>query len=278
EFFRCRYDLPGNVKAYFISEQVSHHPPMTAFAYYCPEKNTFIEGDLRPKGKFLGNSVGVFLSGSTRIYLKDFDEEYIVTYPNMYARGILFGKMVLEIGEKATITCAKNDLLFRIEFKTKGFFGGSYNQVSGKIKNISENEILAEISGNWEKVMKMKRKTSKGATESVFFDSEAEKITPLIVADIEEQEDNESRRLWRHATKAIAGKDLNLATEEKTKIEEQQRNDVKERAEKNETWTPRFFELGHDSKYHPLLHFTGLSSETAEASNKQIEEFIFSKK
>lgn len=45
--------------------------------------------------------------------------EYVITMPNMYARGILFGKMVLELGD----TCiAKNEhtgYYCDLEFKTK---------------------------------------------------------------------------------------------------------------------------------------------------------------
>jgi hypothetical protein len=31
EFFRCRYDYPNGTTAYYISEQVSHHPPISAW-------------------------------------------------------------------------------------------------------------------------------------------------------------------------------------------------------------------------------------------------------
>jgi hypothetical protein len=45
--------------------------------------------------------------------------EYIITMPNMYARGILFGKMVLELGETCTAKNTANDMLAEIDFKTK---------------------------------------------------------------------------------------------------------------------------------------------------------------
>jgi hypothetical protein len=31
EFFRCRYDYPDGGVAYYVAEQVSHHPPISAW-------------------------------------------------------------------------------------------------------------------------------------------------------------------------------------------------------------------------------------------------------
>lgn len=39
--------------------------------------------------------------------------------PNMYARGILFGKMVIELGDTCTAKCEKLGMTADIEFKTK---------------------------------------------------------------------------------------------------------------------------------------------------------------
>lgn len=45
--------------------------------------------------------------------------EYIITMPNMYARGILFGKMVLELGDMCIAKNEKHGLYCDLEFKTK---------------------------------------------------------------------------------------------------------------------------------------------------------------
>lgn len=39
--------------------------------------------------------------------------------PNMYARGILFGKMVLELGDNCLAKNEKNKMFCDLEFKTK---------------------------------------------------------------------------------------------------------------------------------------------------------------
>lgn len=117
---------------------VSHHPPVSAFFYISPANRICIVGELRPKSKFLGNSVSTTMEGENRITLLGAPDdggewvlntqvccnllstvEYMVTMPNMYARGILFGKMVLELGDTCVVKNEKNRLFCDLEFKTK---------------------------------------------------------------------------------------------------------------------------------------------------------------
>lgn len=59
-------------------------------------------------------------------------------------------------------------------------------------------------------------------------------------------------RLWSKVTEGIKEKNLDKATESKTAIEDAQRQRVKEREEKDETWTPKYFTLKGD-KYFPKM-------------------------
>ena len=79
-----------------------------------------------------------------------------LTQPNMYARGILFGKMKYELGDHSFVRCPENHLSADIDFKTKGYFGGMYNAVGGTIKNDSTGEVLFELSGMWSGEMSIK--------------------------------------------------------------------------------------------------------------------------
>lgn len=47
------------------------------------------------------------------------DTEYIVTMPNMYARNILFGKMIFELGDICTAKCEGTGMSCDLDFKTK---------------------------------------------------------------------------------------------------------------------------------------------------------------
>ncbi|OLY83142.1 Oxysterol-binding protein-like protein OBPa [Smittium mucronatum] len=265
--------LENGSKFQFISEQISHHPPVTAFANYCPDEEIYLRGEFRPKAKFLGNTIGIYLIGNTEIFFKKHDECYDVTNPNMFTRGLFFGKMVLEMGDKATITCKKTDLVFKVEFKTKGLFGGQYNEVTGKIKRLSTDETLYEVSGNWKLIMNIKKK--KPSESKVLFDPSAEKRITFKVPSINDQEENESRRKWRYVTEALNKKDVYKANEEKTIVEEAQRASIKAMKSANTVWKPRFFKT--DGGVHvPKLDFSSLSGDKADRDS-QVRDFIFPK-
>ena len=72
-----------------------------------------------------------------------------LTQPNMYARGILFGKMKYELGDHSFVRCPENGLVADVEFKTKGYFGGTYNAIGGVIRNEKTGESLYDLSGMW---------------------------------------------------------------------------------------------------------------------------------
>lgn len=121
EFYRCSYTYPNGTTAHYIAEQVSHHPPISAYYYISPENNLLIYGDLRPKSKFLGNSAATLMGGESCVALlgQPGDGEYRISMPNMYARGIMFGKMVLELGDTSRVTNRANDIQSDVEFKVK---------------------------------------------------------------------------------------------------------------------------------------------------------------
>ena len=74
--------------------------------------------------------------------------------PNMYARGILFGKMVLELGDTCTVRNDAQDFYADLEFKTKGFFSGTYNSIAGRVKHGSTE--LGDVTGKWSALMEFK--------------------------------------------------------------------------------------------------------------------------
>ena len=55
--------------------KVSHHPPISAFFYISPANRVKIIGELRPKSKFLGNSVSTTMEGENRVTLLDKPED-----------------------------------------------------------------------------------------------------------------------------------------------------------------------------------------------------------
>ena len=63
ETFTGYWDYPDGTRGYYISEQTSHHPPKSSYFFMAPEHHIRIDGTLKPRSKFLGNSVGSFMEG-----------------------------------------------------------------------------------------------------------------------------------------------------------------------------------------------------------------------
>ncbi|KAI9487522.1 MAG: hypothetical protein EXX96DRAFT_553596 [Benjaminiella poitrasii] len=270
EIFKCKYKYDNGTEAVYVAEQVSHHPPISAFYYGSPDNGIYIYGDLRPKSKFLGNSAATLMEGENHIIFSHLhNEQYDVTMPNVYAKGILFGKMILELGDNCVVRCKTSDLICELDFKTKGFFSGQYNSVSGKVKKESTDEVLYEISGQWSNEIFIKM--AKASNKSLFFDVKSSSIHPKIIEDIIYQDPLESRRLWSKVTEAILKNDMDKATEEKTLIEDKQREDAKERHLKEIEFNPRYFTLVQGDQYE----FKGIPTNKTKAKT-DLNHLIFS--
>jgi hypothetical protein len=271
EHFTCYWELNNGTQAFYIAEQTSHHPPKSSYFYMSPENHIRADGILVPKSRFLGNSAASIMEGVG--YLKFLDivdfygdpEEYEITQPNMYARGILIGTLKFELGDHAYIRCPTNDLVADIEFKTKGFISGTYNAIYGEIKQ--KGKVLYELTGKWNEVMEIK--DLRTGQKSVFFDCHHEKRYPPIVRPTSEQGEYESRRLWEKVTNALADRDHSVATDEKFKIEESQRKKAKTREEDGVEFHPKLFKPV-DSKLEYIL-YKDIDGQTPQ---KQIEQIL----
>ncbi|GAA5966158.1 hypothetical protein JCM3765_005551 [Sporobolomyces pararoseus] len=272
EFFRCRYDYPDGSVAYYVSEQVSHHPPISAWYFSSPENGLDLCGELKPKSKFLGNSAATIMEGESHLRFLDGDAvsdgEYDITMPNMYARGILFGKMVLELGDSSIVRNNQTGMTCDVEFKTKGFFSGSYNSIAGKIK--SPKGDVGDISGHWSDLMEITRKSNK--TKETLFDAHNASVTEKSVTPEAQQQPNESRRLWSKVTQAIKQNDIDAATEAKTQIEDAQREGARLREERGEKFVPKYFKLSEKGEWRPA--FTLPQGDKA-TQREAVRQFVY---
>lgn len=87
------------VRVYYLTEQTSHHPPVSAFYVDCPEKGISARGFDQLSAKFTGTSVkvvpGNFNEGIFVTLHRWDDEEYQLTHPAAYLGGFLRGKSLL---------------------------------------------------------------------------------------------------------------------------------------------------------------------------------------
>ncbi|XP_051820792.1 oxysterol-binding protein-related protein 5 isoform X3 [Antechinus flavipes] len=250
ETFRCCWYHPQtNSHTFYISEQVSHHPPVSAFHVSNRKDGFCITGSILAKSKFYGNSLSALLDGKATLTFLSRGEDYIITMPYAHCKGILYGTMTMELGGKVTIECEKNNYQAELEFKLKPFFGGNsgLNQISGKIK--SGEDVLASLDGHWDREVYIS--DPKNGASDVFWNPTADIRRQRLKRHIvlfEEQTELESERLWQHVTSAINKGDQVKATQEKFVLEEEQRRRARERQEALLDWKPLLFLLDPSSQ------------------------------
>lgn len=77
--------------------------------------------------------------------------------------------------------------------------------------------------------------------KDLLFKATNAKQTPPKARPIEEQSERESQRLWQSTVRAIIARNHEVATEEKSKIEDRQREEAAKRADEGVEWHPRLF-------------------------------------
>ncbi|CAG07988.1 unnamed protein product, partial [Tetraodon nigroviridis] len=257
EVFYCHWDLPNETESpphvetvaegpvplcsansvSFVAEQVSHHPPISAFYAECLSKKIQFNAHIWTKSKFLGMSIGVHNIGQGCVSCLEHDEHYIVTFPNGYGRSILTVPWV-ELGGECNISCSKSGYSATIVFHTKPFYGGKKHRITAEIFPPNDKKSFCSIEGEWNGVMYAKWATGEN---TVFIDTKRMGIIKKKVRKLEDQLEYESRRLWRDVTLNLKLKDIDAATEAKHRLEEKQRAEARERKEKEQQWETRLF-------------------------------------
>ncbi|XP_012277175.1 oxysterol-binding protein-related protein 9 isoform X2 [Orussus abietinus] len=229
----------------FVAEQVSHHPPVSAFyAEHCGKRISF-GAHVWTKSKFLGLSIGVHNVGKGWVNVIEHGEEYILTFPNGYGRSILTVPWI-ELGGAATITCAQTGFQAAVEFLTKPFYGGKRNRITCQITGPGEKKPFVTISGEWSG--KMEAKWVDGRVEP-FADVKVMTIKKKMVKPISEQEDCESRKVWREVTVGLRINDMDKATAAKCAIEQKQRDEARVRKGSNVPWQTKLFKETKDGDW-----------------------------
>jgi hypothetical protein len=78
----------------YLTEQTSHHPPVSAWYIDCPAKGIYARGYDHLAAKFTGTSVRVTAGSHNHgifIHMQNWDEEYQLTHPAANLGGLLRG-------------------------------------------------------------------------------------------------------------------------------------------------------------------------------------------
>lgn len=281
----------------YLTEQTSHHPPVSAFSISCPERGLSARGFDQISAKFTGTSVrvlpgehnmGIFISVDKRD-----GETYQLTHPTASLGGILRGTLSISVSEHTYITCPKTKLKTILHYIEAGWLGRSTNRVDGVIfrydpdnddkmtvKDVPEADIVARLSGPWrEKVeftLGSKPVDSHPADRRItIIDLAPLEVAGKVVPPREKQKEYESLTLWSGVTDAIHNKQFSQATNVKLDLEERQREKARERERTGETFQPQFFQQVTGNGGQPELTEKGQEVlRRAQEGNWSIDDLV----
>lgn len=181
-----------------VMEQISHHPPVSAFHYECPSRGIEARGVDQLAIGFTGTSVkinsgdwanGVFIklkrpnpslatTTTTTTYSSSSfeDEEYHITLPTAHVNGWLRGSLYVSLSDHCIISCPKTGYSCVLEYKEEKWLGKAKCEVEGKIyyqvpKPGASLEDYFFCSGNTadsEVDKQLKKKTRKEQVKKIF--------------------------------------------------------------------------------------------------------------
>lgn len=128
----------------------------------------------------------------------------------------------------------------KIDYSSKGWISGKKNSfVATLFHDEKEKEPLYVVEGQWSGDFCIKKAGTSEVAEVLNVDSIPR--TPLTVAPLERQHPLESRRAWQHVASAIHRNDIFAVGHEKSKIENEQREQRKREKAEGREFQRRYF-------------------------------------
>ncbi|UZJ56878.1 hypothetical protein CBS101457_006198 [Exobasidium rhododendri] len=284
----------------FLTEQVSHHPPISSFFVECKEAGVELYGVDQLSAKFTGTSVrifpgeynkGIFVRLTKNALCGAEGEEYQITHPTASINGLLRGSLWVAICETLFVTCrgGKREgdsgarLKAIVEYKDESWVLKAKYALEAviyehnpdteddcdKIRSVPQDRVIATIEGTWRGQIMYKKKGDKDSRLLVDLD-QLNMISTKNVRPLDVQEDLESRKIWEPVTEAIVNKEFGQATKHKQEIEQVQREAAAERKKKGVEYKPQFFNEDI-SDGRPTLTEAGVAALEGEAKRKPSE-------
>ncbi|GAV03596.1 hypothetical protein RvY_13992 [Ramazzottius varieornatus] len=131
---------------HMVSEQVSHHPPVSAFD--AATDNWHFYGSILPKLKFWGKSIEIQPKGTVTLELKRYKETYTWSNMNCYVNNIIVGKLWIEQYGTMEIMNHTTGLSVVLNFLPSSWSNKELHRVSGYVLDKSKKQVKA-VFGKW---------------------------------------------------------------------------------------------------------------------------------
>ncbi|KAM3916132.1 oxysterol-binding protein-related protein 6 isoform 1-T1 [Leptodactylus fuscus] len=131
----------------FFSEQVSHHPPISAC--HCESKNFVFWQDIRWKNKFWGKSMEILPFGTVNVTLPKYGDWYIWNKVTTCIHNILSGRRWIEHYGEITIRNQKNSAsTCKMTFIKGNYWSSNVNEIHGVVMD-QEGKVVHRLFGKW---------------------------------------------------------------------------------------------------------------------------------
>ncbi|GES58552.1 oxysterol binding protein [Aspergillus terreus] len=276
ELFLGKWEADADVgETTLISEQVSHHPPATAYAIRNEKHGVELQGYNAQKASFngtilikqIGHALLTFTPPGADRNDPAQKEQYLITLPSLHVESLIYGTPFMEL-DKSTRIVSSTGYIAKIDYSGKGWLSGKKNTFTASLFKESEGEKkpLYTAQGQWSDSFVITNPRTKETVDK--YSVKESKTTPLQVAPLEEQDLYESRRAWKDVAEGILRSDMNAVSAAKGKIENAQRQMRKTERDENRTWERRFFkrvdESQLDEQFKQLFQKADLESLESE--------------
>ncbi|GJN93759.1 hypothetical protein Rhopal_006816-T1 [Rhodotorula paludigena] len=239
-------------------EQVSHHPPITAYHLENKKKGIVYEGNCAQKTSFSARQISVKQVGHGLLRVKlpsGETETYLITLPKLKIEGLWTGRPYVELTETSYIQ-ASHGLTSTIKYSGAGWVSGTSHSHSTTVTSGAGGPTLYTLTGTWTGETKYAKPSRDGKEGQVFFDASSDAMrTRVDVKPVEEQNEFESRRAWKAVADGIRSGDYDSASQAKSALENAERQRRKDEQARGETFQLRLFDKRpNDPEYKQLAH------------------------
>ncbi|KAK7019039.1 hypothetical protein R3P38DRAFT_2715091 [Favolaschia claudopus] len=256
-------DKDGRGQTTLLTEQVSHHPPITAYVIENESKGVKLVGHNAQKTSFSTGSIIVKQIGHAVLTVKlpsGGEEKYVLTLPRLRIDGLWYGAPYIELSESTYI--AGGGYVGVIDYKGKGYFSGKSHSFKATLTPQGGGGKDIVVEGTWHQNSKF---TSGG--HGIFHDVSTPKeiVTAIGGEPSGEMGPMETRKLWELVAKGIREGDFDLASKEKTRIENEMRQRRKDETASGTQWELKHFKpLDVDPVYEKLAQNTKIAPSSED--------------
>lgn len=252
----------------FISEQVSHHPPVSAFSVRNKEHNLDVWANISFNVKFGGNSVTVATAGGAYLQVPKFNDElYEMSrcIPDMLVRNVVWGTKYIIWSGDLIVSCKQTGFQAELTFSEAK---KQENRVEGTIKN-GQGEVVFKLSGTCGSEIFIE--PAQGGNKRLLLDVTKETYDEPCYLPEAALEPMSSVAMWGPVNEAILKGDIAAADAAKQKIEDAQRKKRHERAANNEEYEGQYFKKGENDIWR-LKEGVSISQIISQAASGPVGE------